>query len=181
MSGARRYLIYGVTGSGKTVLAKRLAERTALPFFLVDDLTWLPGWVPVGEEEQRALIDELTARDAWVVDSAYSKWLDLPLARADVIVALDYPRWVSLWRVTRRSLLRAIDRRPICGGNVETWRRLVSRDSMIHWHFHSFARKRARIRAWVANPPGPQVVLLSSPQQARKWLDSVQPDAPDPL
>jgi adenylate kinase family enzyme len=35
-----RVLIYGVTGSGKTTLAQKVADRTGLPFHSVDDLTW---------------------------------------------------------------------------------------------------------------------------------------------
>jgi ATPase family associated with various cellular activities (AAA) len=53
---ADRVLIYGVTGSGKTTLAQRVAERTGLPFHSVDDLTWEPGWVEVPADEQRRRI-----------------------------------------------------------------------------------------------------------------------------
>ena len=45
LGGARRVLIYGVTGSGKTTLAKELSELTSLPWYSVDDMTWEPGWV----------------------------------------------------------------------------------------------------------------------------------------
>lgn len=41
--GARRSLVYGVTGSGKTVLATQLAERTGHDLVLVDDLCRQPG------------------------------------------------------------------------------------------------------------------------------------------
>ena len=171
--GAQRYLIYGVTGSGKTTLAGQLAERTGLPWHHVDALTWLPEWTPVPDDEQRAIVARLCAEDAWILDSAYAKWLDVPLGRADVIVGLDYPRWLSLWRVTVRTLRRARDKQRICGDNVETWRRAFSRDSMVVWHFRSFARKRARIRAWAADPQGPSVVHLRTTRQTREWLDSL--------
>ena len=85
-------------------------------------------------------------------------------------MALDHPRWLSLWRVTRRSIARAVDRRPVCGGNVETWRHVLSRDSIVVWHFRSFARKRARIRSWVRASPGPEIVRLASRRQTREWL-----------
>lgn len=167
---ASRVLIYGVTGSGKTTLARKLAEHTGLPWHSVDELTWEPGWVEVPADEQRRRIERICAEERWILDTAYGKWLDVPMARVEMIVALDYPRWISLSRLVRRTILRAIDHKPICNGNTETFRQAFSRDSIIGWHFKSFGKKRARIRAWAADPLGPQVVRLTSPSQARHWL-----------
>src|SRR5688500_5571118 len=93
--GARRVFIYGVSGSGKTTLAEKLSRVTSLPWYSVDDLTWEPGWVEVADGEQRRRISEICARSEWILDTAYGRWRDIPLSRAEVIVALDYPRWVS--------------------------------------------------------------------------------------
>ena len=163
-------LIYGVTGSGKTTLARAVAERTGLPFHCVDDLTWQPGWVAVSGPEQRRLITEVCAGERWIIDHGYSYWIDVPLARADLIVGLDYPRWLSLGRLVRRTLTRAIDRQEICNGNTESFRQAFSRESIVVWHFRSFARKRAQIRGWAADPAMPQVVRLTSPAATRRWL-----------
>jgi adenylate kinase family enzyme len=167
---ADRVLIYGVTGSGKTTLARKVAERTGLPFHSVDDLTWEPGWIEVPAAEQRRRIGAICAGDRWILDAGYSRWLDVVLTRTDLIVALDYSRWRSLGRLVRRSLARAIDRRTICNGNTETLRQMLSRDSILRWHFQSFARKRARMRAWAADPDGPAVIRLTSPAATRRWL-----------
>jgi adenylate kinase family enzyme len=126
-----RILIYGVTGSGKTTLAAQLSVVTGLPWHSVDDLTWEPGWVGVPIDEQRRRIGTICAGDRWILDTAYGGWLDVPLARADVTVALDYPRWLSLGRLIRRTLRRAIDHQPICNGNVESWRQMLSSESIL--------------------------------------------------
>lgn len=167
---ADRILVYGVTGSGKTTIASQIAERTGLPWHSVDDLTWNPGWVPVPEEEQRRRIAAICAGERWILDTAYGPWRDDVLARTEMIVALDYPRWLSLSRLARRTVRRAVDHKPICNGNTETFRQAFSRDSIIGWHFKSFTRKRKRIRAWAADPPVPSVVRLTSPRAARHWL-----------
>ena len=171
---ADRVLIDGVTGSGKTTLARKVAERTGLPFHSVDDLTWEPGWREVPAEEQRRRIAAICADERWIIDSGYSKWVDLVLARTDLIVALDYPRWLSLARLGRRTLARSLDRRPICNGNAESFRQMLSRQSILLWHFRSFARKRARMRAWAADPDGPPVIRLTSPAATRRWLTGLQ-------
>lgn len=40
----QRILVYGVTGSGKSHAAQRLADIHRLPLVLADELAWKPGW-----------------------------------------------------------------------------------------------------------------------------------------
>jgi len=168
-----RILVYGVTGSGKTTMARQIAARTGLPWHEVDALTWEPGWVTVPADEQRRRIAAICAGERWILDTAYSSWIEVPLARVQLIVALDYPRWRSLGRLIRRTVLRNLDRKPICNGNTESFRQTFSQDSIIAWHFQSFARKRDRMRAWAADESGPDVVRLTSPAAARRWLEGL--------
>lgn len=169
-----RILVYGVTGSGKSTAAVTLGERTGLPVTLVDELTWLPGWVPVEASVQREVIGEIVAEERWVLDSSYGAWLDLVLPRVELVVGLDYPRWVSFGRLLRRTVSGAVTKEPRCNGNVESWRNMVSRDSILVWHFRSFARKRDRMRAWAADPAMPPVLLLRRPRELETWLESLE-------
>jgi len=173
---ARRILVYGVTGSGKSTLARTLGEITGIPVTSVDDLSWMPGWVPVPTNEQRALFDELTKAETWILDAAYGAWRDLALKRADVVVALDYPRWVSLTRLLRRTLVGIVTRRELCNGNRESWRSIWGSDSIVTWHFASFSRTRRWMRAWAAAPSGAPVVLLLRPRDAAPFLKRVRDD-----
>jgi adenylate kinase family enzyme len=169
----RRILVYGVTGSGKSTLARRIGERLSLPYHPVDDLMWQPGWVPVPAEEQRERMAALCAGDEWVLDAAYGHWRDLVLPRVDLIVGLDLPRWRSLGRLVRRTVRNVVTRAETCNGNHETVRTsLLSRESILVWHFRSFARKRATMRAWHADPAALEVVLLRTPADVERWLDS---------
>jgi adenylate kinase family enzyme len=170
---ADRILLYGVTGSGKSELARRISERIGIPWHSVDDLTWDPGWRQVPAEEQRRRFEEICAGERWILDTAYSAWRDVALARAELIVALDYPRWLSLARLIRRTAARVVDRHEVCNGNRETWRTALARDSIVAWHFRSFARKRATAREWEADPPVPRVVRLRSPRETRRWLETL--------
>jgi adenylate kinase family enzyme len=172
---ASRILIYGVTGSGKTTLAAQIAERTGLPWHSVDDLTWEPGWVGVPLDEQRRRIEAICSGDRWILDTAYGDWMDLLMARVDLIVALDYPRWLSLARLLRRSARRVVFRELACNGNIETVARLLGTDSIVRWHFRSFARKRSRIQRWMDDKAGPPVLRFRAPRSAQKWLATLHP------
>ena len=165
---ASRIFVYGVTGSGKSTLAAHLSATTGVPWHPVDDLTWEPGWVQVPLDEQRRRISAICERDEWILDAAYSAWLDIPLERVEVIVGLDYPRWLTLARLTRRTAARLVDGRSICNGNRETLRNVFGRASLFLFHFGSFAGKRATMRQWEAAPTGPGVLRLRSPREARR-------------
>lgn len=169
-----RVIFYGVTGSGKSSAARAYAKATGLPEFSADDdVGWLPGWQQPSTEEQRQVAKRIAAQDRWVLDSAYGVWRDLVVPRADLIVGLDYPRWLSLSRLLRRSLRRVITRQPVCNGNIETLARLLARDSIIVWHFRSFKRKQRVIRALHADPGMPSVMVFRRPRDLNVWLEQV--------
>lgn len=171
--GETRILVYGVTGSGKTTLARAIGSRLNLPWHEADQLTWEPGWVAVPLETQRGRIQSIVAGESWVLDTAYSKWKEVPLGRAQLIIGLDYPRVVSLSRLLRRCLARMADGKTVCNGNRETLRNFLSRNSIVQWHFASFARKRARIREWEASSDGPPVFRIRTPREAEAFLSQL--------
>jgi len=170
-SDPKRILVYGVTGSGKTVLARQIAEITGIPWHSMDDeVGWLPDWVERPHDEQRALVSKIVSSDAWVLDTANSHWCDLVLDRTELIVALDYPRLVSLTRLVGRTAKHVLTRKVFCNGNTESLRQALSSQSILAWHFRSFARKRQRIAGWQADPSAPPVVRLRSQRSTEQWL-----------
>ncbi len=60
----RRIAIIGVTCSGKTSLARRIAAQLNIPHLELDALYWDPGWTPRSENHFRDLIETRTAGDA---------------------------------------------------------------------------------------------------------------------
>jgi adenylate kinase family enzyme len=154
------------------VLAARLSALTGIPWHQVDDLTYEPGWVQVPVEEQRRRIEAICAGERWILDTAYSSWIDVPLARVQLIVALDLPRAVSFARLLRRTVARVVDGRSICNGNRETLRTMLARDSILLWHFRAFASKRRRIDAW--EKAGLPVVRLRSARAVEEWVSAIR-------
>ena len=64
-------------------------RQQSIEWHSVDDLTWEPGWVEVPGDEQRRRIQQICERPEWILDTAYGKWLDVPLGYAQLIVALE--------------------------------------------------------------------------------------------
>lgn len=186
----RRILIYGVTGTGKSTAAARLSRITGIPWHSVDDeIGWLPAseapWTSRTDEDMKAIAEDIVAREEWILDSAYRQFREPVLARADLVIGLDYSRVFSFGRLVRRTFLRVKDRTPACNGNTETLRQTFSTDSILLWHFRSFTGKRERIRAWADDPSAPPVLVFRRASELDRWLDAQaalicpSPETPD--
>lgn len=112
-------------------MAEALGDRFGLVVIELDALMHGPNWTPTPTPEFRAklvsAIEEAGDR-GWAVPGNYRTVADLVQRQADTIVWLDLPRRVVMWRLVKRSLHRSITGQPVCGGNRERLRNLLSRD-----------------------------------------------------
>ncbi|HEY4177507.1 MAG TPA: DNA topology modulation protein [Kofleriaceae bacterium] len=99
----QRVLVIGSGGAGKSTFSKRLGELTGLPVLHLDALHWRAGWEAAPKEEWKQIVDEIAARETWIMDGNYGGTLDRRFAACDTVIFLDLPRIVCL----QRALLRA--------------------------------------------------------------------------
>jgi hypothetical protein len=85
-----------------------------------DEIGGLPNWSERPRDEQRELALRIASREKWVLDTAYGHWRDIILPRTELIVALDYPRQVSLAWLLRRTARRIVTGEFACNGNKES-------------------------------------------------------------
>ncbi len=151
-----RIVVVGTSGTGKTTLARALARQLDLVHLELDAVHHLPGWVPIETERFREEVAGfLRAHDRWVVDGNYADVRDLLWSSADTVVWLDLSRPRTMWRVTSRSVWRAITRRELWNGNREQWRSLLAWDperSIIRWAWTTHATRRATFPTVLADP-----------------------------
>jgi adenylate kinase family enzyme len=173
----RRVVVVGVTGSGKTTLARELGRRLQAPHIEVDALYWEPGWSPAEVEVFRQRVAAATAGDSWVADGNYSRTRDLLWSRADTLVWLDYALPRALWRVFWRTVRRVAWREELWNGNRESFRgAFLSRDALILYLFRSHRRLRRTYSGAVQEPAYRhlRVVRLRSPRETARWLASIE-------
>ncbi len=171
-TGLHRVVVVGNTGSGKTTLAKHLAAILRVPHVELDALFWEPNWTPARAEVFRERVGAALGGPGWVVDGNYSKVRDLVWGRADTLIWLNYPLWVNLWRLLRRSIWRSLWQPDLWNGNRERLRnQFLSWDSLFVWAVKTSRRRRREYRRLLNEREYAQlrVVQLFSPSQTRRW------------
>ncbi len=85
-SDIQRVLIIGNSGSGKSWLAMRLAEKIALPVTDLDTLNWEPGGYGKARAKEAVLQDALAiARESrWIIEGVYG-WIAEKFAKASPV------------------------------------------------------------------------------------------------
>lgn len=169
----QRIAVVGVTGSGKTTCARRIACIRGIPHVELDALNWGPNWTPANRETFRQRVATALAAAAWVTDGNYSIVRDLVWQRADTIIWLDYPLPLILWRLLRRSIRRAYSQEALWQGNRESWRtQFFSRDSLFLWALKTYRRRRQEYPQLLSDPTNAHLRFyrFRHPQETERWL-----------
>lgn len=116
----RRIIIVGPSCSGKSTLGEHLAGRLGVPFVELDALFWKPGWQESPPDEFRTRLFEAHAKEGWVSAGNYLRHTeDVTWPSAETVIWLDFPLWLTSWRVLRRSWRRWRQKELLWGTNYE--------------------------------------------------------------
>jgi len=175
----KRVAVFGNAGGGKSTLARRLAELTALPLYVVDMMQFRPGGVKVPQHEFLQAHADLLRRDAWIIDgfgSAALAWERF--AAADTLIYVDLPLFTHHLWVTKR-LMRGLfadppgwpDNSPLWSSSIQSYRVL--------WlcHRHLTPKYRQLVTEAAASK---RVHHLRSPAQIQFFMETVKNDCLNP-
>ncbi|MHC2361658.1 hypothetical protein ACVIOG_003799 [Rhizobium leguminosarum] len=148
---ARRILVMGCSGGGKSTLSLKIAKRFGLSYISLDrDVFWLPGWVVRDSVEQRNIIASRILEERWIMDGTNPSSLDIRLPRSDFVI------WV-------RSRGFSVSGAQSAGGRNGSaalgpkWRGAVSRRSIGNSSASSGPSRRNLRRA--SSPASPHMAL----------------------
>lgn len=96
----RKIHITGNAGAGKSTLAKYLGQSLEIEVFGLDKIVWQPYYKPASIQQRNDGITDLLKKPEWVIEGVSSQ----VRSEANIIIFIDLPRRVSIWRCMRRSL-----------------------------------------------------------------------------
>jgi hypothetical protein len=178
LTGCERILILGRTGSGKTTLARELSAGLGVPHVELDSLYFGPDFSRAPLSLLRERTSAAIAGERWVTDGNKRAVRDLVWPRADTIVWLDYPFYVSVWRLAKRARTRTL---ALSAEAAQTDRRaglpkqMLAAATGVLTALRSHRGQRRRYPRMFAEPANQHLAVarLRSPRAARQWVARV--------
>lgn len=172
----KRIVVVGVTSSGKSTLAEKLAKCFDASYVELDALHWEPNWQSAPLGVFRARVEEATQDEKWIVAGNYHVVRDLVWRRAEAVIWLDYPLLIVLGQLTRRTIKRWWTQELLWGTNREPFWvhfKLWSPDSLYHWLFRTYWRRKREMPLLLSQPEHRHLALirLKTPRETQEWLD----------
>lgn len=167
----QRVLIAGVSGCGKTTLARRVAAITGGPHTELDALFHGPNWTPRTEffHNVQAMIEQ----ESWTTEWQYDAVRPILAGHAELLVWLDLPFWtVTFPWVVRRTISRRWRRTVLWNGNVEPSLRTVftDPDHILRWVVRTRHKYSERMLTLEKEFPHLIVIRLRSQRQVQQWF-----------
>jgi adenylate kinase family enzyme len=170
----KKVIIIGCPGSGKTRLAKILAEKTGLPLIHLDKTYHSLSLNRTDKfsfkNEWRSWQQEQITKETWIIDGNYKGTLDLRVPAADTIIFLDYPRSLSLWRVFKRRIQHHRNPREDMPAD---WKEKISPDFLkFIWHYRKIERPLL-LALLEKYRVGRNILIFTHPAEAAEYLKNL--------
>lgn len=99
MHTARKILVTGNAGSGKTTVSKYVSEKHGIPWYTLDKIVWQEYWQKTPPPTRSDKISALVQKDEWIIDGVDYQVMQA----ADLVIFLDVSRTTSYLRVLKRN------------------------------------------------------------------------------
>lgn len=171
----RRIHVVGTSGSGKTTVAKAIADKLGIRHIELDAIHWQPDWTEIPKDEFRRRVEEETSEESWTIDGNYSKVRDIIWGKVDTIVWLDIPFTPVFLRILWRTIRRIVTREKLWNGNVENLDALIGKDAMPRWVIQTHQKRRDEYPPLLADPELKHVDIkvFRSLKEANHWINNL--------
>jgi len=101
----KKVAVFGNAGGGKSALARRLAELTGLPLYIVDMMQFGSGGAKVPHGEFLQAHADLLSRDEWIIDGFGNMAIAWErFAAADTLIYVDLSLFIHFGWITKRLI-----------------------------------------------------------------------------
>jgi len=171
----RRVHVIGTSGTGKTTVARAIADKLGIRHIELDAINWQPEWTELPKDEFYERVKEATEEGDWTIDGNYRVVQPLIWERVDTIVWLDMPFIPVFLRVLWRTIRRIMSGEELWNTNTEGIDALIGKYSMPLWVIKTHKRRREEYPALLASPALSHVDIkvFKSLREVDAWIESL--------
>ena len=176
----RKIIIIGLSGAGKTTLARELSKKLDIPHTELDSFYHQENWQPLDRDEFFNRVQKITDGDKWILCGNYFSTLGLATwQKADTIVWCDYPFSLVLRRLLKRTLRRTLTYEELWNGSRERFFvNFFTRNSVIIWMLQQWRKQKNRYSTLFHQPPkelkNVTLVRLHNPTEATNFVHTAE-------
>lgn len=159
---AKKIVVLGCSGSGKSTFARKLHELTGSPLIHLDNVWWKADRTHITRDEFDKALERILQGDEWIIDGDYSRTYEVRIRACEAVVFLD------------------LSEEQCMNGIIE---RVGKERSDIPWIENSLdpelvmlvkkyrAENRPLLYDLFDKYPDKQIIIFKSREQANEWLD----------
>jgi len=169
--------VVGTSGSGKSYFSEKLAEKLNIPYIEMDEVYWLANWNEPTNEVYFEKLEKVLSCDHWVLDGNYSRTQAIKWQHVETIIWVDYSFARTLYQAALRAINRALTRKELWAGNRESWRKLLSKDSILLWTVTHYRKNKTKYQSYIDDPKYSHIdfIRIKSPKEMSKFLSASSP------
>ena len=166
-----RMYIMGPPGSGKTVIAKKIAEKTGIKNFDLDDAVYRENeYKKINPKSRNKKLRKILKDNSkWIIEGSYAHpWILPALKKADCVVIINKKRKLIISRLIMRYLKRKLgfDKAKKGAGTINGLTKLIGYASTYPKDYYlkhtSLARKNNK-----------HPIILRTPEEARFFVEQI--------
>ena len=161
----KRVAVIGCPGGGKSTFSRALRDKVGLPLYHLDAIYWRDDRTHLSREEFYPLMQEIIAREEWIMDGNYGSTVEWRIAACDILFFLDYPAEVCLAGVRARRGQKRSDMPWVEEGDDEEFLDFIRA-------FES--ESKPRILELLEKYPDKAVVRFTSRDEAEEYLEKLE-------
>lgn len=99
-----KILVCGISGAGKTTMAKQISKKFGHTPIYMDEHFWMENWTRRPEDEFYRRVDKLSENSRWILDGAVRKVISRYCPKSDIVIWLNFSRTRAIYRVMKRLI-----------------------------------------------------------------------------
>lgn len=163
--------IIGFSGSGKSTLAAKLGELYGLPVFHLDCYHFKPDWIENSDDEmEQKLRFDLNGSESWVIDGNYTRIYPERFTEADLLVFLNFNRFICLYRAIKRKIVYSHKSRPSIAPGCKEKLDLT----FIWWILHKGRDRRHKKRLKMLCEQAKKSIIIDRKGKLSKFIRTIE-------